>query len=38
MKSRDFARRYLFNARWRHRLDQWTDYVNKHYIAVKNTI
>jgi len=22
MKSRDFVRRYLFTARWRHRLDR----------------
>jgi len=36
MKNRDFGRRYLFTALWRHRLD----WLRKQalYVAVKQTI
>jgi len=33
MKSRDFFRRYLFTAQWRHRLGRLR-YVNKHYMSI----
>jgi len=35
MKSRDFVRRYLL---LHDDATGWTDYVNRHYVAVKQTI